>query len=156
MELLEGVGLVESHFGLFRDSVSVGARYVHVLRQTYHMLRNHFGRTRWYSNVTRLNWRLVWVCLEILLILTQDKLMACAECTIRLRNRFGCTQWNTYVTWVMWNLVSVCLETVLVSVLDRCTVCAKHTIGSEIILDAPDCTPRWQGSIGSLFGSIWR
>jgi hypothetical protein len=34
------------------------------------------------------------------------------------------------------------LETVLVSVLDRCTVCAKHTIGSEIILDAPDGTPR--------------
>ena len=25
---------------------------------------------------------------------------------------------------------------------DRCTVCAKHTIGSEIILDAPDGTPR--------------
>jgi len=25
---------------------------------------------------------------------------------------------------------------------DRCTVCAKRTIGSEIILDAPDGTPR--------------
>jgi hypothetical protein len=25
---------------------------------------------------------------------------------------------------------------------DRCTVCAKHTIGSEIVLDAPDGTPR--------------
>ena len=25
---------------------------------------------------------------------------------------------------------------------DRCTVCAKHTIGSEIILDAPNGTPR--------------
>jgi hypothetical protein len=42
------------------------------------------------------------------------------------------------VTWVKWNLVSVYLETVLVSVLDRCTVCAKRTIGSEIVLDAPD------------------
>ena len=40
------------------------------------------------------------------------------------------------------NLVSVRLETVLVLVQDRCTVCAKHTIGSEIILDAPDGTPR--------------
>jgi hypothetical protein len=40
----------------------------------------------------------------------------------------------------MWNLVSVRLETVLVSVLDRCMVCAKRTIGSEIILDAPDST----------------
>ena len=25
---------------------------------------------------------------------------------------------------------------------DRCTVCAECTIGSEIILDAPDGTPR--------------
>jgi hypothetical protein len=34
------------------------------------------------------------------------------------------------------------LETVLLPVQDRCTVCAKCTIGSEIILDAPDGTPR--------------
>ena len=25
---------------------------------------------------------------------------------------------------------------------DRCTVCAERTIGSEIVLDAPDATPR--------------
>ena len=25
---------------------------------------------------------------------------------------------------------------------DKCTVCAKHTKGSEIVLDAPDGTPR--------------
>ena len=25
---------------------------------------------------------------------------------------------------------------------DRCMVCARHTIGLEIILDAPDGTPR--------------
>ena len=37
----------------------------------------------------------------------------------------------------MWNLVSVRLETVFVWVQDRCMVCTKHTIGSEIILDAP-------------------
>ena len=46
------------------------------------------------------------------------------------------------VTSDMWNLVLVRLETVLLSVHDRCTVCAKHTIGSEILLDAPDGTPR--------------
>jgi hypothetical protein len=34
------------------------------------------------------------------------------------------------------------LETVIVSVQDRCTVCVKCTIASEIILDAPDRTPR--------------
>ena len=37
---------------------------------------------------------------------------------------------------------SVRLEMVLVLVQDRCTVCAKHTIGLEIILDAPDGTTR--------------
>jgi hypothetical protein len=35
-----------------------------------------------------------------------------------------------------------CLETMLVSVRDRCTICAKLTIGSKIILDAIDGTPR--------------
>ena len=34
------------------------------------------------------------------------------------------------------------LEMVLVLVQDRCMVSAKHTIGSEIIFDAPDGTPR--------------
>ena len=34
------------------------------------------------------------------------------------------------------------LEMVLVLVQDRCTVCSKRTIGSDIILDAPDGTPR--------------
>jgi hypothetical protein len=57
---------------------------------------------------------------------------------------------------VMSNLVSVSLETVLVSVQDRCTICAKHTIGSGIILDAPDSTRRCRGSSGSSFLSVWR
>jgi hypothetical protein len=43
---------------------------------------------------------------------------------------------------VMWNHVSVCLGTVLLSVQDRYMDCAKCTIGSVIILDAPDVTPR--------------
>ena len=42
----------------------------------------------------------------------------------------------------MLNLVLVYLEIVLVSVQDWCMVSAKHTIDSEIILDAPDGTPR--------------
>jgi hypothetical protein len=42
----------------------------------------------------------------------------------------------------MWNLILVNLEIVLVLVEDRCMVCGKHTVGSEIILDAPDSTPR--------------
>ena len=39
-------------------------------------------------------------------------------------------------------LVSFCLEIVLSMMQDRCTDCTKHTIGSEIVLDAPDGTPR--------------
>jgi hypothetical protein len=53
--------------------------------------------------------------------------------------------------WVMWNLVSACLETVLVSVQDRCTVCAERTIGSKIILDAPDGTLGDVGHVESRF-----
>ena len=96
MELHGDVGLVESRFSPFGDRVSVGARYMHGLNQTYHMLRNHFGHTQWYFMGMRLKWKLDSVCLDIVLILAQD----------------------------------------------RCTVCTKHTIGSEIVLDAPDGTPR--------------
>jgi hypothetical protein len=46
------------------------------------------------------------------------------------------------VTWAMWNLVYVNLQIVLVWTQDWCKVCAKRTIGSEIILHAPDGTPR--------------
>ena len=38
--------------------------------------------------------------------------------------------------------VSVYLEIVLSLTQDRCTVCATCAIGSEIVLDAPDGTPR--------------
>ena len=37
---------------------------------------------------------------------------------------------------------SVRLEMVLVLVQDRCTVCVQRTIGSEMVLDAPEGTPR--------------
>ena len=45
-------------------------------------LENHFGRTRWYSYVTRHNWKLVLFRLEIVLILTQDRCIVCVERTI--------------------------------------------------------------------------
>jgi hypothetical protein len=60
----------------------------------------------------------------------------------------------------VWNLVSVYLETMLMSVrleivlmltLDRCTVCTLRTIGLNIILDAPDGTPRDMGQLESCF-----
>jgi hypothetical protein len=46
------------------------------------------------------------------------------------------------MTRLMWKLDLVHLEIVVILTQDRCTVCAKHTIGSEIILDAPSGTPR--------------
>jgi hypothetical protein len=39
-------------------------------------------------------------------------------------------------------LVSVHLEILLILVLDRWMVCVERTIGSKIILDTPDRTPR--------------
>ena len=39
-------------------------------------------------------------------------------------------------------LVLARLEIVLILTQDRRTVCAEHTIGSEIILDQPNGTPR--------------
>jgi hypothetical protein len=56
----------------------------------------------------------------------------------------------------MWNLIIVYLETMLVLVLDSCMVCAKHIIGSEILIDAPDGTPRWRGSSRCSHQSVWR
>ena len=38
-------------------------------------------------------------------------------------------------------LISVRLEIVLILTQDRSAVCAEHTIGSEIVLDAPNGTP---------------
>ena len=42
MELLDDVCHMKSRFGLIRNNVSFGARYVHVLRLM------HFGSTSWY------------------------------------------------------------------------------------------------------------
>ena len=41
-----------------------------------------------------------------------------------------------------WKLVLVCSELVLIFTQDQGTVFAEHTIGSKIILDTPDGTPR--------------
>jgi hypothetical protein len=60
----------------------------------------------------------------------------------RLKNRFRCTRWCSKVMRLRRKLISVRLEIVLILTQDRCTVCAEHTIGSEIVLDAPDETHR--------------
>jgi hypothetical protein len=60
----------------------------------------------------------------------------------RLKNHFGHTLWYSYVMWVKWKLISVHLETMLISTQDRRKVCAERAIGLEIILGAPNGTPR--------------
>ena len=51
-----------------------------------------------------------------------------------------------------YKLILVCLEIVLILTQDQCTVCAEGTTSSEIVLEAPDRTPRWRGSCGISFG----
>ena len=91
--------------------------------------------------MTKLNWKLVLVHLEIVLILTLDRCTVCTESTIRYEIIFAHPmELLGDVGHVESRLVR--LEMVLVLVQDRCTVCAKRTICSEIVLDAPDGTPR--------------
>jgi hypothetical protein len=40
---------------------------------------------------------------------------------------------------------------VLILTQDRCAVCVEHNIGSKIVLDAPDLTPRRVGHVESRF-----
>jgi hypothetical protein len=43
---------------------------------------------------------------------------------------------------LMWKLGLVRLEIVLTLMQDWCTVCVERTVGSEIVLEAPDGTAR--------------
>jgi hypothetical protein len=71
----------------------------------------------------------------------QNRCMVCVECTMAQK---------LFWTHPMERLNDVrhvessfgLLEIVLVLAQDTCSICTKHTIGSEIILDAPLGTPR--------------
>ena len=69
---------------------------------------------------------------------------------------FGDSVGVSLATWVMWNLTSFRLETVFVSVQDRCMVYARCTTVLQIVLDAPDGTPRCRESCGISLLSVWR
>jgi hypothetical protein len=49
MVLLGDEAQVDARFIPFGHIANLDAKYVHGLCQTDHRLRNHFGRTRWYS-----------------------------------------------------------------------------------------------------------
>jgi hypothetical protein len=80
MVVLTDVGQVEAHFGQFRNSINLSARWEHDLHRMYHGNGNPFGHTQWYSKVTCVMWKLISVYLEIALILRQDRCTVCIEC----------------------------------------------------------------------------
>ena len=84
MELLDDMCHMESRFSPFGDIVSFGARYVHGLCLVHHSLRNHFGSTGWHFG-EEAQWKLGLICLEIVLILMQDRCTVCMEHTICLK-----------------------------------------------------------------------
>jgi hypothetical protein len=51
----------------------------------------------------------------------------------------------------MWNLVPVLSETVFVLEQDSCMVCAKRTIGSEMVLNAPDGLLGYEAQVEARF-----
>ena len=82
MVLLCNEAQVEAHFGPFGDSGNLDTSLVHGLRETYHMLENNFGRTRWNSKVTRVMSNHVSVRLKMVLVLVQDRCTVCTKRTI--------------------------------------------------------------------------
>ena len=84
MDLLGDVGHMVTRFCPFGYSVSVDARLMLGFASNLPKAQNHFRRTRWYSLVTMLKWKLDLVDLEIVLILTKDRCMVYAKPTISL------------------------------------------------------------------------
>ena len=86
-------------------------------------------------------WNPCSVCLEMVLVLVQDR------CTVCARRTIGSKIVLAHPAVLLgnegqWKLVLVRLEIVLMLTQDSCTVCGERTIGSEIVLDASDGTPR--------------
>jgi hypothetical protein len=106
------------------------------LRRTYHRLINHFGRSRWYSYVTWVKWKLISVHWEIVLNLAQGRCMVCAEHTIGLEIILAHPM-VLQGEWVKWKLISVLSEILLISAQDRHIVCAKCTLVMKTISGTP-------------------
>ena len=47
------------------------------------------GTTEWYSKVMYVQWKLVSVCFEIVLVLAKDRCTVCAECTSGMEIALG-------------------------------------------------------------------
>jgi hypothetical protein len=87
--LLGDEAQVDARYNPFGDSANLDARYVHGLCRTYHMLRNHFGCTRWNSLVTWAMWDLVLVRLETVLALSPRSIIGCVQNNFHAYGTFG-------------------------------------------------------------------
>jgi hypothetical protein len=74
--------------------------------------------------VTWVKWKLALVCLEMLLILAQDRCIVAPNVPRA------------------WKLVLVHFAIVLTLMQHRCTVCTERAIHKKMVLGAPDGTPR--------------
>jgi hypothetical protein len=103
----------------------------------------------------RLKWILVLVCLEIMLIWTQDRCTVCVKRSIGskivLDARVDLLSDTSHVEShfnPFGDTVSVSarqvhgLKIVLILIQNNCKVCAERTRGSKIFLDEPDGTSR--------------
>jgi hypothetical protein len=57
------------------------------------------------------------------------------------QNNFERIRWYSYVTRLKSKVGFSPFRVVLILTQERCMVCAVHTIGLEIVFDAPDGTP---------------
>jgi hypothetical protein len=79
MVLLGDDAQVDARLGSVGDAANLDARQQHGLCQTYHRLKNHFGRTRWISSVTLVMWNLVSIHFETVFVSVQDRCLVCAK-----------------------------------------------------------------------------
>jgi hypothetical protein len=91
--------------------------------------------------VTCVMWNLVSVHLETVLVSVQNR------CTLGTKRITRSELLWTHPMVLLGDeaqlkAILVCLEIVLIFIQDRYTVCAERTIGSKIILDTPEGTPR--------------
>ena len=82
MVLLVDEAQVEARFGLFGDSANLDARLVHGLCRMYHRFRKSFSThpMELLGDVGHVKSRSV--CLEMMLVLVQDRYTVYAKCTI--------------------------------------------------------------------------
>ena len=123
MELLDDMCHMESHFGLFGDIVSFGARQVHGL----HLM--HQDKKLFWTHPMVLLGQGAQVKAPFRPFGDSANLDARQMHSLHgtydmLRNQLGRTSYNSMMICVIWYLASFRLETVLVLVEDMCTVYA--------------------------------